>query len=335
MINKIKPLLLIIVLFLIAFFIGFRISQKENRPQSSQMPTPTDSVSPQVTPQPLLPTFIPNAPKNVLFSFIGQPLQYPSKLNIYGFAPLPPPSWPDKSISPIAETLGFTTVSSKIQNDKIFSLVWTKDSSELVYSRSSLSETIAYRQYLPQKSSTPASADTASLFIKKTFAFPQNLELSALPDVSNNFADLPIRDTPRPALLGFSFSYLIENTYPLLLNNYEIPSALVILDNNGAVRSATYSFPPNEVKPIKETNIITVNQAVDNLNLGFGTLVSSVATDEWGLQTHFSSVSLTSAILCYLADKTSRNILPFYLFSGTGLSEEKTINIKYIISALP
>ena len=222
---------------------------------------------------------------------------------------------------------------AEIKNPDGVSIYWNNPEYSVSYSQKDSITSVSYTQTIPGSPVSATSADEATRQFLGRFINPGPAELSLLsqlPHRSNqsNFPD------PQPRLTRLLYEYRID-TFPVILTNFDPVAAVVTIDERGATRLATFTFPPSAISETGRAELMTLEASLVSLNQGRGLLVSvdDAQGSEYGPGPSFGSVSIQKHSLVYYFEEKSNRLRPAYIFEGIGTMNVERQAVKYLLFA--
>lgn len=330
--KKIVLLLILIIGFVVLVVISFWLPGGRKPILPIAGPTPTkQAISLPVSP------FITEAPKVVMFTYVGAAVDLPKELPEYVYDLSRPLALQTDQITKIAGLFGFTQAPVVKTKSGYVQYLWQSGAGYLSFNQqTSGKETVSLQYYQPPEiilnraNLEAAAADQLSRALEN-----RTFKLRLISQQKGPFDGLILTDNPPvEGLVGYNFAYLTPNNYPLLVTNYDPSSFNLILDGNNKLRQFNFILPPL-LQSGGNLALLGLNGALMGLNSGKGILISSLINQEMGTQADFSSVNLTGVEITYLVDQTIKKTFPVYLFTGTALTtQQKISSVKYLLNAV-
>jgi hypothetical protein len=272
----------------------------------------------------------PPIPQDASFTYSGSPKAIPEALTVYQYSYTTAPQALTTFATKISSELGLQSTPSAIIDGQSFAFTRTDKNKSFVLAETNDLVSITYQRNLVEDSSLFFQEDTASAaasFFSSFFPLPTNALFTFLSSNSGDgmYEGIVILERPIPDLKDYVFGLSIQSV-PLLTTEYTNRWASTIIDNRGAVRVANFILPP-VVTPAGQTRLISIEQAMKNINEGRGSLVWITQTtgDQYGVVPSFKKGTLTDVSLVYI--HRQGKLIPAYLFDGSGPSENGTLQV--------
>lgn len=273
--------------------------------------------------------FVPGAPKNIRFSLeSGAVIRPPSLHQTYVVAPLDS----EPVAYAFAARLGFTNPSS-VSHGSTKKTVWKSAEGSLSFTKNERVGAISFQSnsgYQVTQGSQQQAAEEYLLRLLGNEA--KNYALYSQQALSESSSEGGLTITEGSTM--FLFSYTINGT-PVLISNFDVVSASVIVDGNGKIISSSTTFPPGTLTLRSNHTPVSAENIISNLNANKGLLLSSYdsANDEYGAEPVFTAVNVsrTTSVLYY--DAGAFLLVPGFLVDGRGVSDSKAQTVQYFIRA--
>ena len=329
-----KQTLILFFIGIFALFLGIFFSfSSHKRFLLLPAPTPTPVFKPSF-PFPSV-EIIPDSPKEVSFTYSGSQLTK-DFLPLYRFLLY------NKSPSEIAEIgklLGFfdPAVKKHDKNNTVYS--WTTPFSSLSLFDNGSTQTWNYALSLAGQGARPVgqTAEAGKNYLMSLFSLPDKISLLLKKESSGPFDGVVLRDTTQPALRGYYFSFVVENSIPIVSSTFGDVSASVLIDSRGVVRSFSFT-QPLAVQESGQFSILSPSESFENIKSGNGELISFGLLGDYSFidsPLSFLSVILSSFSFVYYPDTITTTLVPFYIFEGTTKNTAgETLRVSYTVSAV-
>lgn len=309
--------ILIIVSIIVVVALGAWLSTQTQR--VSQEPKPAPAQTTYVEPPPRSINF-PAIPRGVVFTYGGPVFQPPTTIPLYSTSIDSSTTTLYALATTLSDHLGFVSSPSAIINRGDFSYVRNENEKTFVLTKTKNIVGTSYQLYRAPADAAPAAPEQAATsFVRTVFSPPPQLSLSLLDTVTTGFDGLVVLDRPIPNMTGYIWGFSIEG-HPILTEEYSEEWSQVVADEHGVIRSASYTLPPVNFSPSGTTPVISVNDAVANLNAGRGAILNATTgeTPGYGETPDFTEARITSAFVSYLL--SGGLLRPVYVFDGVGVS---------------
>ncbi len=324
-----RRLLFFFVAGVTAVLLGVLFSQARVFQQAAPTPTP----SPRLAAKPPAISLTQNAPLGVAFIYSGSETSTPKTLPTYSC------SWEKPDTARISAVFKKTSPPFTMGSGTQSLLIWGGDGSELSFHQDGARGNWSYVAKNPTAAFIKTTSPVDSLSLLTTITKPPAAgNIVFVKERGGSFANLPLEDPSFPSLREYVFSFLVNNSFPLVGSSFNETLASVVVDRGGMVRAITFSLLPS--LDIKSTNkeLLSVQEAILSLNRGLGVLVFSGngSDDDFvGEDPSFQSVQLTDFKIVYYSDTQKGEASPFYLFNGEATTlAGKTIRVQYAVSAV-
>lgn len=290
--------------------------------------------TPQLAQPPPPVEVILDTPKSVSFSYSGTT---PSESSLPGFNFF----WRRRTIDEIlsvAKSLNFAGAPVRKRDGKKTIFAWSTPASNLYLFDNGTTQTWNYVLPLSKETSPTdkQSAEAGKKYFESLFPLPTNVSILLGNEETGPFDGLVIRDIPTPKLRGYYFSFA-TNGIPISTSSFGMSPLSIIIDSRGVIRTFSFSDPPI-IEPNNTHQLISQDDAVASLNKGRGVLISVNRINSYAFfdaPPTITAVSLSSFSLVYYPDNTTQSLLPFYVFEGTAMTQDKTpLRVLYAVSAI-
>ncbi len=241
--NKKKFFLLILVISFVALVvISFWLPGDRKPLLPIAGPTPTkQAISLPVSP------FITEAPKVVVFAYVGAVVDLPKELPEYVYDLSRPLILQGDQITKIAGLFGFTQTPTIKTKSGYVQYLWQSSLGYLNFNQQTGGkETVSLQYYqnpeilINRTNLETAVSDQLDRALENT-----SFKLRLISQQKGPFDGLILTDNPPVgSLVGYNFAYLTPNNYPLLVTNYDPSSVNLILDGNNKLRQLNFVLPP-------------------------------------------------------------------------------------------
>jgi len=307
--------LFIFFLIIITVAVGawFESRTREKPSFSQKLPLPTVYVEP-----PPRSIDFPITPSGTIFEYVGSEIQIPTTLPLYAVTQ-------DVSINALmslAESLstrlGFAASPSAVISGDTFSYLRNEKEKSFVLSKTKNIIAFSYQQLrAPAGISLSPPELSANAFVHSVFSLPQEISLKNLGAFDDGFDGLVVLERPVPGLFGYTWGFSVGG-YGLLTQEYSPDWIQSVVDERGVIRSMSYVIPPTKLALQGTTAVISLTDAVANLNAGRGALVGVTQGEALGYGTTpaFVNAKILNAALYYLVLGSALH--PAYFFEGAG-----------------
>lgn len=282
-----------------------------------------------VQPAPDIP-FVPGAPQKVRF-FPSEGASFPLLENMTTFSVIPFDS--ESAVRSFSSKLDLpepTTVVTKQINKNIF---WDSENISLSYLLKPTISTLSFQHKTGGFPTAKQNENDAALFFLHLLIEPDKEISIEKVSYEPSAGEAGNNNAIEPRFVS-NYEYTIRGA-PILMANFSPSSAHVSVDDNNAVVSATFIFPPKATTQRSVNPTISIEGIVSNLNADKGLLISAFDSkdDVYGAPPEFSSVEILSASPAYYYDETKLLLRPSYLIDGLGIKEGKQQFVQYFLFA--
>lgn len=306
---------------------------------SRRAPAPTpQEIGPvvEVDPPPRTVEF-PQLPAGARFSYDGPKVALPISATTYHItSPATTKREVETKALALASRFFLEGSPSAFWRSGVFAATWDTEpvSLSVSFSKDILSFSLSQRRTTPLSLRLPSPADAPRL-VSNYAALPAGAGFVVQESRSEGFDGVVVLDVPTVPLTGYSLGLAVLGT-PVLTSEYSEQWAGVIADSFGVVRVLSVVVPFQSLTPAGEASLVSVADAVANLNEGRGALLW--ITDETAPPGYGTTPIITSAVvheitLVYVV--VGDSLRPAYLMTGSG--EESTVvqNFQALVFASP
>lgn len=302
----------VLIFVVLMVWISFRKNQPVKTVTGSR-PVPTAFLSP----------YQPNAPINVIFSFAPSfSLSAPSTAPVLSAQRANTDGFVEAVLTRLSPAP--TRASLPVGNEQLTSWEWQTGSAGL-----SSSNNIHTFYFSDVGVSGPGwQLDS---FVQAVRSLGITTSSVSLPTVVSGTYNFPY-DAAFGPITKHVYSYTHEGS-PILLGTPEEQSLVIYADASNRIRYMTMIMPVTNIRAGNQTDLITSDEVLKNLNEGRGFFVNSEREVEGENDNpiQFTSVRLDNGRLAYLLDPNTLVLRPVYLLDGVGTKDAQSVSVRYLL----
>lgn len=281
----------------------------------------------------------PADPTTIRFTYEGPEKVLPLAATVYQVVPLSRTRLQvEASAFSLATSFQFEGTPSAFWSAGNFAGIWDADNRALTvsYTKGALAFDLAQRRVASSSLRlAPPAATQAPALVSSFVPPPAGAAFALLEERREGFDGVVVLDRPGSPLVGYSLGLAVFGV-PVLTPEYSLFWAGVVADDQGFVRVLSALFPFGAVTSAGEVALLTLDDAIANLNAGNGAVLGiadDAAPPGYGAAPVVDAATITAIELVYVIQGTM--LRPAYFMTGSGVKDGRTQQIEALIFASP